>query len=190
MHLAISRRRVFCGAQVKRLNVWWGSKPPGHIRSLKMSASAKQSWVQKCSRVHPALDGLVSFFYFYFPHQSYFCPCICSSPWHADVSMCFFFLLSWAQQVRWCTSSFTSSLSATFTQFHPSVLLNSFHSLILTSPYLHFHSLFIPLLLFNSSPLLLSSYTCSTEYSMCCPFLSPPSPSCNCSSSGVCTPIN
>lgn len=47
----------------KILNVWWEIKPPGHIRTLKMSTAAKQSWVQKCSCVHPALDGLVSFFY-------------------------------------------------------------------------------------------------------------------------------
>ncbi len=90
-YTAISRNRVFCDAQVKRLNVWWESEPPGRIRSLKMSTSAKQSWVQKCSCTHPALDGLLSF---YSLHQSYFRPCICSSLWHADVSVCVF---RWAE---------------------------------------------------------------------------------------------
>lgn len=175
----------------KRLNVWWGSKPPQHIRSLKMSTSAKQSWAQKCSCVHPALDGLVSFFHllsspelFLSVHLLKSMACRCKRV---------FFPLCWAQQGTWCTSSFTLSLSATFTQFHPPVHLSSFHWLILTSSYLHFHSLLISFLLFNSPllfPLLFSSYTCSTEYSMCCPFLSPPLLSCNCSSSGVCTPIN
>lgn len=34
------------------------------------------------------MDSYPSFTYS--PHQSYFCLCICSSPWHADVSVCFF----------------------------------------------------------------------------------------------------
>lgn len=32
---------ISCEAQVKSLNVWWGNKPLGHIKSLKMSTSAR-----------------------------------------------------------------------------------------------------------------------------------------------------
>lgn len=74
-----------------------------------MSTSAKQSWVQRCSR-------------WTFPQQSYFRLCICSSRWHANVSACCF-PLSWAQRGTWCTSAVTLSVSAAFTQFHPSAHL-------------------------------------------------------------------
>lgn len=108
-----------CEDLVERLNVWWGSQPPGSIRSLKMSTSAKWSWAQRCSR------------WTSFPQQSYFRLCICSSQWHANASVCCF-PLSWAPRGTWCTSSVTLSLSAAFTQFHSSVHLKWFHVLVLT----------------------------------------------------------
>lgn len=103
--------------------------------------------MQKCSCVRPALDGLPSLSYS--PHQCYFWPCICSSPRHADVSVCFSFRWAEHSEVHDARAPFTLSPSATFTQFHPSVHLDSFHSLILTSPYLTFPSLFTPFLFFN-----------------------------------------
>lgn len=144
-----------------------------HQDTLDPSKCLRQTSKVECSQrcLCLARDGLPSFFSSTF--RSYFHQRICSRWWLADARTCLF-PPSWAQWGARHASSFTVSLSAAFTQFHPSVLLESHwpHCISVS-----------PLFSYISSPPLFFLLTNLFQWGHC--VLSIPL----CCSLGVCTPV-